>query len=99
MVPLWHWFLQVSGTNNEAGRWYAFWSGFGADLTEFVLVTGAIGFYRKYNCHAKGCPWIARHDYEIDGITHHLCRKCHPAIDHKQHLRRHHFAEHHANKR
>jgi len=36
-LQLWHWFLQVTGTDDEAGRWYAFWSGFGADFAEGAI--------------------------------------------------------------
>jgi hypothetical protein len=31
---VWHWFLQVTGTDNEAGKRYALSSGFGTDLGE-----------------------------------------------------------------
>jgi hypothetical protein len=39
-----HWLAVHTGTINESGPYYGFWSGFGSDLTEFgvigVLATG-----------------------------------------------------------
>jgi len=58
MTAVWQWFLTVSGTNNEAGRWYAWWSGAGADLgylSVFLLLI------RKHNCEVKGCWRMGRH--------------------------------------
>lgn len=50
------------GLDNVSGPVYAFWSGFGGDLTIF----GAIfGLYYKHNCHIKRCPRIGKHT--IDG--------------------------------
>ena len=52
--------LQVhTGTINESGPYYGFWSGFGSDLEEFGIL-GAIGagiyqLIKKYNCHEPGC--------------------------------------------
>jgi hypothetical protein len=52
--------LQVhTGTVNESGPYYGFWSGFGSDLEEFGIL-GAIGaaiyqLVKKYNCHEPGC--------------------------------------------
>jgi len=51
--------LQVhTGTVNESGPYYGFWSGFGSDLEEFGIL-GAIGaaiyqLVKKYNCHEPG---------------------------------------------
>lgn len=36
----------VLGLDNAAGGWYLFWSGFGSDLTELILLAAAIkGFF------------------------------------------------------
>jgi hypothetical protein len=63
MIPAW--LLHVLGVDNEAGRWYAFWSGFGSDLSEAAIVGAVLGGYRKHNCHARGCWRIGRH--VVDG--------------------------------
>jgi hypothetical protein len=53
-----HWLAVHTGTSNEAGPYYAFWSGFGSDLSEAALL-------RKHNCHSRGCWRIGRH--VVDG--------------------------------
>jgi hypothetical protein len=47
-----------TGTLNESGPYYGFWSGFGSDIAEFGIL-GAIGtaiyqLIKKYNCHEPG---------------------------------------------
>jgi hypothetical protein len=54
-----HWLQVHTGTINESGPYYGFWSGFGSDLEEFGIL-GAIGaglyqLVKKYNCHEPGC--------------------------------------------
>ena len=54
-----HWLQVHTGTVNEPGPYYGFWSGFGSDLEEFGIL-GAVGagiysLVRKYNCHEPGC--------------------------------------------
>jgi hypothetical protein len=73
--------LQVhTGTVNESGPYYAFWSGFGSDLEEFGIL-GAIGaaiyqLVKKYNCHEPGCWRIGNHS-AADGQFN-LCYRHHP---------------------
>lgn len=88
----WHWFEVKTGTSNESGPYYGFWSGFGSDLGEVTLFGVIIAGYRKINCHSKGCWRIGHHDHEQDGVTYKLCRICHPGITKR--LRRHHFKVH-----
>jgi hypothetical protein len=95
----WWWFEVHTGTVHESGPYYGFFSGFGSDLGEAAIITGLLGVYRKHNCHSKGCPWIAHHEYEMDGITYKLCRKCIPGLDHKNRPTREHFQSHHAAKK
>lgn len=74
---IWHWLLQVTGTANEQGHWYAFWSGFGSDIGEVAIIGGLLSVYRKHNCHDKGCWRIGRH--VVDGTPrcnrHHLAAR------------------------
>ena len=86
-----HWLAVHTGTVNEAGPYYGFWSGFGSDLGELAIIGGLIGIYRKHNCHVKGCWRIGRHPVEGTDFT--VCRPHHPdkaptAADlrHKYHL-------------
>lgn len=73
-----HWLAVHTGTVNEAGPYYGFWSGFGSDLGELALVGGVITLARHHNCGTKGCWRIGKHKYAMNGIEHNLCRKHHP---------------------
>ena len=61
MTWLLHWLAVHTGTSSEASDYYAFWSGFGSDLSEVAIVGAVIGGYRKHNCHARRCWRIGRH--------------------------------------
>lgn len=68
-----HWLAHLLGIDNEAGRFYAFWSGAGGDLS----VLGAAGvFVRQRNCHVRRCWRLGRHP--VDGSTWTVCRRHHP---------------------
>lgn len=66
-----HWL----GMDNESGPIYAFWSGFGSDISELAIVGAVLGGYRKHNCHSKGCWRIGRH--VVDGTP--WCDRHHQA--------------------
>lgn len=60
-----HWLQVHTGTVNEPGPYYGFWSGFGSDLEEFGIL-GAIGagiysLVRKFNYHEPGCWRLGNH--------------------------------------
>ena len=73
---LWHWIEVHTGTVNESGPYYGFWSGFGSDIGEVALLGGVIQFHRHQNCHVKGC-W--RWGKPVDGTPYRCCHKHHPA--------------------
>jgi hypothetical protein len=66
-----HWLAVHTGTVNESGPYYGFWSGFGSDLSEFALVGALAGLLRKHNCHVRGCPRIGRH--HVEGTQYVVC--------------------------
>ena len=75
-----HWLQLHTGTINESGPYYGFWSGFGSDLEEFGIL-GAIGagiyqLVKKYNCHEPGCWRIGQHP--AAGGQFLLCYRHHP---------------------
>lgn len=74
----WHWFEVHTGTVNESGPYYGFWSGFGSDIGEATIFVGIITVYRHHNCHVKGCAHLGR---RVDGTPYVACPKHHP--DHK----------------
>lgn len=39
-----NWLPHILGIDDVSGRWYAFWSGAGADLSELAIVGALIGF-------------------------------------------------------
>jgi len=90
IAHLWHlwftWWAIHTGTYNEPGPYYGFFSGFGSDLGEVVLLGGVIGLYRKHNCHVTGCPRISHHKFtdQENGTEYMLCkkhyRKVHPEM-------------------
>ena len=75
-----HWLQVHTGTVNEPGPYYGFWSGFGSDIAEFGML-GAIGtalyqLVRKVNCHEPGCWLIGTHP--AAGGQFMLCYRHHP---------------------
>ena len=75
-----HWLQVHTGTVNEPGPYYGFWSGFGSDIAEFgILGAAATGLYqlvKKVNCHQPGCWRIGTHS--AAGGQFMLCYLHHP---------------------
>jgi hypothetical protein len=69
-----------TGTFDESGPYYGFWSGFGSDLTEFgiigVIGTGVYQVVKKFNCHEPGCWRVGTHP--AAGGQFSLCSRHHP---------------------
>lgn len=64
MIWLQHWMAVHTGTVNEAGPYYGFFSGFGGQLTPNPSVVVAIAIAARHkNCHVKGC-WRLGHPHE-----------------------------------
>ena len=78
MTAMTHWLIWLLGINNEAGRPYAFWSGFGGSIPDFLIVGSIAGYLLHRNCHVSGCWRLGRH--HVDGTPYVTCRKHHPAI-------------------
>jgi len=78
--PVGHWLEVHTGTVNEPGPYYGFWSGFGSDLTEFAVIgtiaTGVYQLVKKYNCHYPGCWRVGNH--QAAGGQFSLCYRHHP---------------------
>jgi hypothetical protein len=75
-----HWLAIHTGTVNESGPYYGFWSGFGSDIAEFGIL-GAIGtglyqLVKKYNCHEPRCWRVGTHS--AAGGQFLLCYRHHP---------------------
>lgn len=72
------WFTHFFGIDNEPGPFYAFWSGFGSDIGEVVLIGGLVQIYRAHTCHDDRCWRLARHP--VDGTPYKACKKHHPTV-------------------
>ena len=75
MNAIWHWFLQVTGTANESGKWYAFWSGFGADIEEFGIVAIAFGLYKRHKCQSCWRPALKGGLGRVEGTHYETCHR------------------------
>lgn len=73
---MWQWILHVTGIDNPAGPFYAFWSGIGSDLGEATIILAALSFWWRHTCHVKGCWRVGRHP--VDGTAYVVCKKHHP---------------------
>lgn len=81
MTGVLNWLGHVAGVDDLAGRWYGFWSGFGAILERLIELAVIAGILlRRHNCETHRCWRIGRHEW-IDPTTgqhHRICRKHHP---------------------
>jgi hypothetical protein len=77
-----YWLQFHTGTINEAGPYYGFFSGFGSDLGEYVIATSVLGglyhAVKKNNCHTHGCLRIGSYPTK-DGYK--VCKPCHFEIE------------------
>jgi hypothetical protein len=71
------WLLHVLGVDDVSGRWYAFWSGAGSDISELAIVGALLAIVRKHTCHVGRCWRIGR--APVDGTPWHVCWRHHPA--------------------
>ena len=97
----WHALVHAIGADYGApyGRWvpYDFLSGSGSDLGEITLIGAALAVWKRFTCYTWWCPRHAAYDFTDagTGLTHRLCRHCHP--QHPGHrLTRNHIARIHA---
>jgi len=78
--PVDHWLAVHTGTVNEPGPYYGFWSGFGSDIAEFgilgAIATGVYQTVKKYNCHEPGCWRVGTHPAAAGQFL--LCYRHHP---------------------
>lgn len=73
-----YWLQVHTGTVNEPGPYYGFFSGFGSDITEVTLLGGFIVLGRKANCHTTHCWRIGR--FHLAGGQYLVCGKHHRAV-------------------
>jgi hypothetical protein len=70
-----HWVAVHTGTVNEPGPYYGFFSGVGSDLGEVALVGGMVTLVRHRNCEVHRCWRLGRHQ---TAAGHRVCRRHHP---------------------
>lgn len=79
LASSWHWVEIHTGTINESGPYYGFWSGFGSDLSEIAILGGIYAVIRKHNCHVKGCRNLRTH--QVVGTPYIACAQHHPHMN------------------
>jgi hypothetical protein len=81
-----HWLAVHTGTINESGPYYGFWSGFGSDIAELgilgAICTGSYQLVKKYNCHEPGCWRVGTHPAADGQFL--LCYRHHPDFEGKK---------------
>jgi hypothetical protein len=91
--PLQHWIAVHTGTVNEGGPYYGWWSGFASDLGEYTIAisitAGVVHTFRRHNCGAKRCWRISRHP-AADG-AHRICTHHFKQLPGNEHLRGRHL--------
>ena len=74
------WLGVHTGTTNESGPYYGFFSGFGSDIAEFgilgAIATAIYQLIKKYNCHEPGCWRVGTHPAADGQFL--LCYRHHP---------------------
>ena len=72
------WLSVHTGTVNEPGVYYGFFSGFGSIVIPPVITAAPIVavLLRKHNCHVSGCWRIG--SLPVEGTTYVVCRHHHP---------------------
>lgn len=79
-----HWLAVHTGTVNEPGPYYGFWSGFGSDLGEYVIIGGlgsAIALqWRTHTCHYAWWCWRHPH-HKVEDTPYYVCAHHHPSLD------------------
>jgi hypothetical protein len=78
---VWWWIEIHTGTVNEVGPYYGFWSGFGSDLGEYGLLTSMFTssalLWRHHTCHRHW--WCWRHPlFALHGSPYLVCANHHP---------------------
>lgn len=78
--------LHYLGIDTATGPFYAFWSGFGSDLT-YLGVFWALA--RRHNCHEPRCLRIGR--FPVTGTSWRVCKHHHPSPPGRGIRQRHHL--------
>jgi hypothetical protein len=74
----WWWVEVHTGIRNEAGPYYAFWSGFGSCLGYLAIFSVGINLIRTHNCDVHGC--FSFRSYPVEGTPYKTCKRHHPAM-------------------
>ena len=91
----WNWFAIHTGTYNEPGPYYGFWSGFGSVWVQPTLIGGLLIYFYHTNCHVKGCKRFKTYKFtdKATGNEYKLCKRHHPT--HNTELTHHHVLRMH----
>lgn len=85
LAHLWHawfqWWAIHTGTYNEPGPYYGFWSGFGSVWVQPTLIGGLFVYFYHTNCHVRGCKRFRTYKFveKATGNEYKLCKYHHPS--------------------
>lgn len=85
-VAFYRWWEVHTGTVNEPGPYYGFWSGYGSVVIPPILNIVGIGglWWWHHSCHEIGCLRHARYPVTLGVTTYLVCHRHHPGIDRPQ---------------
>lgn len=98
MHHLWLEIIHISGVDDPAGKWYAFWSGFAGDITLLAAILAAPWIqWKRASCQVRHCWRFGRHLFTDpdEHVVRHLCWRHHPGVQVKQLTVRHLQEKHH----
>jgi len=76
-----HLLMHLLGLDNVSGPWYAFWSGFGSDISEFALIGAGLTLYRRHTCHVDAPRFCWRPGvHPVPGTPYRACKRHHPHV-------------------
>lgn len=84
-----NWAYWLTGMNDEGGRAYGFWSGFGADFAEFSFVVVAYSVYRRNKCQSCRRIVLKGGLGKVEGTHYETCHKHTNSDDHDTLKRQH----------
>lgn len=79
---VWYWFEVHTGTVNEGGPYYGFWSGFGSVFVTPSIFAAMAMYWWHTRCHVKTCLKRGKHDFfdKDNNATYKLCPVHHPGV-------------------
>jgi hypothetical protein len=79
LYRFWWWIEVHTGTVNEPGPYYGFWSGFGSVFVTPSIFAGMYMYYKQNQCHEDNCHRWGKYPFQ----HYKLCKVHHPDVPDK----------------